>query len=446
MHDRIGQHAGTRALYSRNPLAEVRRCMRYSRSCIAIILLLLLPSVAPALDLFGQSRTYLTTREKVDATRQTQLYEYLDFSLSHNDGANVSFNFGGWYRHDMAGEGADSTDDDDIQYAYLSLKRGTGNGMLNLGRIVVHEGVVSEIVDGIHGRTDLQAGFTVALFGGRPVETQTDGHRGDSLVGARVAQGVPGLYLVGVSSLDEKNGDRKFRREQGLDLWLRPLRRLELQGASTYNAIDRGWMQHRYNVGLGLFDGLRLNGEYTQVDYRQYFASATMSAFQFPNIDQDEKVTTTGGSVEYAVTKSLTAVADYRGFKYDIAGPAGYYGGKLRYAGTAFGAGLGFHRMDGATDRLKYDEYTAYASWKGASADIALQLIHIAYKEEISGIRSGDSASAAAGYAFTPKLRIVADVQYSRNPDFNRDVRAMATLVYRFDTTFAKMSGGRKKL
>jgi hypothetical protein len=182
------------------------------------------------------------------------------------------------------------------------------------------------------------------------------------------------------------------------------------------------------------------------VDYQQYFDSATMGAFQFPNIDPDEKVTTTGGSVEYDVTKALTAVADYRGFKYAIAGPAGYYGGKIRYAGPVFGAGLGFHRMDGVTDRLKYDEYTAYAFWKGTSADIALQLIHLAYQQEISGFRSGDSASAAAGYAVTPKIRIVADVQYSRNPDFSRDVRAMATLVYRFDATFAGMSGGRKKI
>jgi hypothetical protein len=417
--------------------------MRYPRFWIPVVLLLLVPSVAPALDLFGQSRTYLTTREKADASRLTQLYEYLDFSLSNGDTTSVAFNFGGWYRHDVTNESPDSTDNDDLQYAYLSLKRGTGNGMLNLGRVIVHEGAASEIIDGIHGRADLKAGFTVALFGGRPVETQSDGRGGDSIVGGRVAQGLPGRYLVGASSIEEKNGHQTFRREEGLDLWLRPLRRLELQGMSTYNAIDRGWMQHRYYVIIGPFGGLRLNGEYTQVDYRQYFASATMSAFQFPNIDPNEKVTTTGGSVEYAVTKALTAVADYRGFQYDIAGPAGYYGGRIRYGGPVFGAGLGFHRMDGATERLKYDEYAAYTSWKGASADISLQIIHLAYRQEINGLSSGDSASAAAGYALTPKTRIVADVQYSRNPDFNRDVRAMATLIYRFDAAFTRKSGGR---
>ena len=420
--------------------------MRYLRSCIPVILLLLFPSIAPALDLFGQSRTYLTTREKVDATRQTELYEYLHFSVSNDDETKVAFNFGGWYRHDMSSESPDSTDNDDLQYAYLSLKRGTGNGMLNLGRVIVREGAASEIIDGIHGRTDLKAGCTIALFGGRPVETQFDSRQGDSIVGGRVAQGLPGRYLIGVSSIDEKNGHQTFRREKGLDLWLRPLRRLELQGISAYNAIDRGWMQHRYDVIIGPFGGLRLNGEYTQVDYKQYFASATMGAFQFPNIDPNEKVTTTGGSVEYAVTKALTAAADYRAFTYDIAGPAGYYGGTVRYAGPVFGAGLGFHRMDGETDRLKYDEYTAYTSWKGASADIALQLIHLAYQQEINGFTSGDSASAAAGYAVTPNIRITADIEYARNPFYNSDVRAMVTLVYRFDTALERAAGGRKKI
>ena len=418
--------------------------MRYPRFGIAVILLVLVPSIAPALDLFGQSRTYLTTREKADASRLTQLYEYLDFSLSNGDATNVAFSFGGWYRHDITNESQDSTNNNDLQYAYLSLKRGTGNGMLNLGRVIVHEGVASEIIDGIHGRTDLKSGFTIALFGGRPVETQTDGRRGDTIVGGRVAQGQPGRYLVGVSYLDEKNDDQKFRREEGLDLWLRPLRKLELQGISSYNAVDRGWMQHRYYVIIGPFGGLRLTGEFAQVDYKQYFASATMSAFQFPSIDPNEKVTTTGGSVEYAVTKTLTAVADYRGFKYDIAGPAAYYGGKIRYAGPVFGAGLGFHHMDGVTDRLKYDEYTAYTSWKGTSADISLQLIHLAYQQEINGRSSSDSASAAAGYAITPRTRVVADVQFSRTPDFDPDVRAMATLVYRFDAAFSRMFGGRK--
>lgn len=420
--------------------------MRYPRFCIPVMLLLLVPSLAPAVDLFGQSRTYLTAREKIDATRQTQLYEYLNFSLSNDDETSVAFNFGGWYRHDMTRESPNPADNDDLQYAYLSLKRGTGNGILNIGRVLVHEGAASEIIDGIHGRTDLKAGFTIALFGGRPVETQGDSRQGDSIVGGRVAQGLPGRYLVGVSSLDEKNGHQKFRREEDLDLWLRPLRRLELQGISTYNAIDRGWMQHRYYVIIGPFGGLRLNGEYTQVDYKRYFTSAATGVFQFPNIDPNEKITATGGSVEYAVTKALTAVADYRGFTYELAGPAGYFGGMVSYAGPAFGAGLGFHRMDGATGRLQYDEYTAYISGKGASADIALQLIHVAYQQEINGFTSGDSASAAAGYAVTPTIRIAADVQYSRNPDFNRDVRAMATLVYRFDTARERVAGGRKKI
>jgi len=397
---------------------------------------LLISSNASALDITGQSRTYLMSRETVDSTNLMPLTEYLNFKVDNSAKDSVSFNFGGWYRHDLRDESANGKDNDDLQYAYISIKKRSGNAVLDLGRVLVHEGIASEQIDGVHARTDLKGGFTIAAYGGSPVETISDTRRGDSIAGGRIAQGLPGYYIIGISHLDEKNNRSSFRREEGVDIWLRPLTKLEVQGTSSYNAIERGWMQHSYYVTVGPFGDLRLNGEFSKIDYKQFFSSLTVSAFTFPNIDPDETITTAGGSIDYAITRQLTAIADYKNFHYSIAGQANYYGGKIAFAGESFGMGVSGHRMDGATAALQYDELGIYVSKKIARADVSLQLLHLAYKQEINGVKHADNASAAAGYAITPKARLVADVTYSTDSDFTRDVRAMATFVYSFDAHY----------
>ena len=376
------------------------------------------------------------SRETVDSTNLMPLTEYLNFKVDNSAKDSVSFNFGGWYRHDLRDESTNGRYNDDLQYAYISIKKRSGNAVLDLGRVLVHEGIASEQIDGIHARTDLKGGFTVAAYGGSPVETMSDTRRGDSIAGGRISQGLPGYYIIGVSHLDEKNNSSSFRREEGVDIWLRPLTKLEVQGTSSYNAIERGWMQHSYYMTVGPFGDLRLNGEFSKIDYKQFFSSLTVSAFTFPNIDPNETITTAGGSVDYAITRQLTAIADYKNFHYSIAGQANYYGGKLAFAGETFGMGVSGHRMDGATAALQYDELGIYVSQKISRADVSLQLIHLAYKQEINGVKHADNASAAAGYAITPKARLVADVTYTTDSDFKRDVRAMATFVYSFDAHF----------
>ena len=381
------------------------------------------------------------SRETVDSTKLMPLTEYLNFKVDNSDKDSVSFNFGGWYRYDLRDESTNGRYNDDLQYAYISIKKRSGNTVLDLGRVLVHEGIASEQVDGIHARTDLKGGFTVAAFGGSPVETISDTRRGDSIAGGRIAQGLPGYYIIGISHLDEKNNSSSFRREEGVDIWLRPLTKLEVQGTSSYNAIERGWMQHSYYMTVGPFGDLRLNSEFSKIDYKQFFSSLTVSAFTFPNIDPNETITTAGGSIDYAITRQLTAIADYKNFHYSIAGQANYYGGKMAFAGESFGMGVSGHRMDGATAALQYDELGIYVSQKISRADVSLQLIHLAYKQEINGVKHADNASAAAGYAITPKARLVVDVTYATDSDFKRDVRGMATFVYSFE---AHLDSGNK--
>ena len=416
--------------------------MRSLRVAASLSILFSLPFTASALDLSGQSRTYLQSRQDVDGTRYLPLYEYLNFSVGDASNDAVSFHAGGWYRYDLRNESFGTKSTGDLQYAYVTVKKKTGNSALSLGRLMVNEGTVSSQLDGIYARTDLRGGFRIAAYGGSPVETSGDTRSGDSVSGGRLSQGITGIYDIGVSYLQEKNDKQDFRKEEGVDLWIRPFGRLEVLGRSSYNDISNAWMLHQYTVLLGPFGGLRMNAEASKVYYKEYFSATTLSAFTFPSIDPNETVTTLGGSADYAFTPTLTVGIDFKNFDYAVANnTAKYYGARLAFASAGGGAGLAFHRMDGPTEPLQYDEQRAYVMKKISKMDLTLDVIHVSYQQAINNVSDAYTGTAAVGYALSPKARLVADVEYMKNPDYDRDVRGMLTFVYAFD---AKLGGTAK--
>jgi hypothetical protein len=409
--------------------------MRIVRLSASVLLVLFLSSVASALEFSGQSSSYLLSRETADSTRLLPFYEYLNFKAEDFGSQNISFHFGGWFRYDLKNESYGTKSTGDLQYAYLSFKRDKGNAALNLGRLYVNEGVASEQIDGVFGRTDLKGGFTVAAFGGSPVETVFDTRTGDSVYGGRISQGLPELYRIGLSYLLEKNDSADFRKEEGLDLWFRPVNKVEILGSSFYNALTSAWMKHTYYLTLGPFSILSLRTEFTQISYKDYFTSATTTAFKLDPtlIDPQEKVSTVGEEVSFNLGKAILS-ADYKKYNYDIAGDADYYGGKLAYAGAQnIGAGLSVHRMDGQTDKLRYYEYRLYGYKKFAKTDVTVDLLTVSYDVEINGVKNAYSASLAGGYALSAKARLAADIEYAKDPFFNKDVRGLVKLVYNFD-------------
>jgi hypothetical protein len=65
----------------------------------------------------------------------------------------------------------------------------------------------------------------------------------------------------------------------------------------------------------------------------------------------------------------------------------------------------------------------------------------VKYKEPVNGVDKSYSATIAAGYEMTEKLKLGADLEYSKNPDFDKDVRFFLKLNYRFDTEMGKRKG-----
>jgi hypothetical protein len=423
----------------------------------ALLALLAFASPGSALDLSGQSRSYLQSRESTDSSKLTPFFEYLDFKAEDIGSQSVSFHFGGWLRYDLgepSGSGQNRSNSD-LQYAYLRIRGNQANTALDLGRVLVNEGVASEQIDGAYVRTALVAGFGIAAYGGVPVETDFDDRSGDSVYGGRISHSVQNVYRIGLSYLKEQNGDevfngkdvsKNFREEEGGDLWLRPLNGVELIGSSYYNAITTEWMKHAYYLTLGPFINLSSRTEFTEISYKDFFTSATTTAFVFDPtiIDPNEKVSTVGEEIAWNLG-STTLSADYKNYNYKIAGDANYYGGKLTYAVPQnFATGLSFHKMDGKTDALRYKEYRLYGYKKFDSADITIDLFDVSYDAEINGVKDAYSASLAAGYSLSPKARLAADIEYSKNPFYDKEVKGFVKFVYNFDTVSTAQGGNKK--
>jgi len=399
----------------------------------------------------GQSDTIIRMGQTVDKKNVYPAYEYLRLSVSsaEKDGSATSFYFGGWARGDMADKTArDRYLDADVQYGYLSYRGAKNNFLVNAGRQFVTEGVATQRLDGLYLRNDFAAGFAAAAYIGSPVVTEPNFKADDLMFGGRVTQSNYKYYTLGVSALKSFASSTRYREEEGVDLWLHPTEQINITGRSSYNSVTNGWMEHAYALSYAPMDNLKISADISNINYRDYFYKVTTSALVFSpltnGIDPNEKVLAIGGNVAYTIGKRFTIIGDYKNYNYDIAKSANYFGGKLTYSmPESYSAGISVHRMDGNSDRLNFYEYRVFASKKLGKADLTLDVIDLNYDTSagMNGIKNVLTIVAASSYELSHKLKIGADVEYSKNPDFDNDLRGLVKLTYLFDTKHAAEGG-----
>ncbi len=411
--------------------------MRSVCTAALALMLFVVPCTSSAVDLTGQSRTYFRARETIEEDHVLPLFEYLDFRLDEFASKDLTLHLGGWLRQDLTDE--QSLDkrsfNGDLQYAYLGYRRPQGNALLNLGRVLVYEGVASELVDGLSFRTDLKRGFGVSAYGGIPVESDFDDRDGDSIFGGRLFHEVPDLYRIGLSYLRAKNDSSDFRSELGVDVEFLPFDKVRINGRSILNDETSGWMEHTYYLTMLPNDKLQVSSEISSISYEDYFTSVSNAAFLFrPDlIDPEEELFLWGVQAAYMLPFNLSASADYKRFDYDIEESADYYGASLNYTDSeTTRAGVSFYRMDGQTDRRKYYESRIYGFRRFGKLDLTADVFNVSYDEKIYDEKNAYAISAALGYALTKYTRIAADVEYSRNPTFDYDYRGFIKFIYDF--------------
>jgi hypothetical protein len=419
-------------------------------SIMAVCSLLIAPqATASAASISADSNTILRMSKGADDRRLMPLYEYLDLSATNplGDYGSLAVSAGGWGRLDLAHDSTDKSTESAFQYGYVSYRGSKNNLLMNVGRLVVTEGVAAERLDGIYLRGDLGAGFGAGAFVGSPVVTEPNFKGGDFTYGGRIGHSNPKYYSVGLSFLRTDQDGNQLREEEGVDLWLHPWSRLDVAGRSSYNSATNDWMEHSYTASYRLLESLRIGADASYIYYKAYFYQVTTSALSLtPNglLDPDEKVLTLGGSIDYSPINNLTLTADYKNYNYDIAGTANYYGGKAAVLlPKAISAGLSFHRMDGETSRLRFDEYRVFASKGLGKADLTVDFFHVRYDEPIAGVDKTYSISAALAYAFTENLKVAADVNYLKDTQFDNAVAAFFKVTYSLDKKWG--SEGRAK-
>jgi hypothetical protein len=434
-------------LNNHDTLSPRRRSTLWTGLSTGSVSLLALLSAAPALALgdvalTGESTTILRARQSVDKKDLYPAYEYLRLTAQNLDkDGRISFHFGGWGRVDLGERSNERHQDGDLQYGYLSYHAPKNNLVANLGRQFVSEGVAAERLDGAYLRSDFAAGFGAAAFVGTPVVTEPDAKGGDLIYGGRITHTMSKYYALGVSALKAELGGERYREEEGVDLWLHPLKGVDVVGRSSYNSITDGWMEHDYHLSYAPLENLRLAASFSDINYRDYFFHMTSNVFNLRSasnptglIDPQEKVQSAGASVAYTPVKGLALTADYKNYAYDIAGDANYFGGKATCSFPgALVAGLAVHRMEGSVDRLRYLATHAFASKRIDRFNLAADYFSVDYDSSINGVKYAYTVVGSASYDINSSLRVGADIDYSRNPSYDNEVSGMLKLTYAFD-------------
>lgn len=413
------------------------RARRVLGGIIASFSLLLLGQVtADATTISGDSTTILRLRETAGDNQLLPIYEYLHLSASDTGAqGTTSVHVGGWGRVDLWDKSTDDRWEGDMQYGFLSYRANRSNLQFRAGRQWVVEGVATERVDGLYLKSDLAGGFTAAAFVGTPVVTQPNFQGGDLIYGGRLAHSSPNYYSIGISALRNESSSDGLREEEGIDLWLHPVKQLDITGRSSYNSLTTGWMEHAYTASFTAMDALRISASFQQVNYEDYFHHVTTSALSLTNgiLLPGEEMWNVGGSVGFNPSKNLGVSAEYNHYEYDLAGNADYFGGGISFStATALAAGLSFHRMDGSSGPLRYNQYRAWATQKFGPADLTLDFIDIDFDSGFIGRSNTYSLAAAAGYDLRRGLRATADIDYVRSADFDHELRGMVKVIYAF--------------
>jgi hypothetical protein len=377
------------------------------------------------------SKTYVKFYEDPRDNKYAPLYERIELEGKGLHDGKLSLYLSGWVGYDFRTLSDGDRERDELTYAFLRYSPyQDGRLLVNLGRHYVFEGVASEQIDGVSARWEITQLAGLSLFGGVPVETEFDGRESDSAYGGRVYRRIPRKAEIGLSFLREENDKIRFREEIGADLWLRPVRRVEVRGQSSYNSITDGWREHSYTLRLFPLDRLTVSGLYSQASYDDAFFARTLSAFSPDFLGKGEKLTKTGGSAEYRLDRTTAAVLDFTAYDYELMGPAERYGGQVTASLAGISAGASFHRMDGHTERLRYIESRLYAVKGLGSWNFSLDTIFHHYDSPFSGLSNAYSVNGTTRYKITGRLTAGLSLDYYKTPDFIHATTVLLNLVY----------------
>ena len=422
--------------------------------CLAI---LFLPSIASAADWGVNSATLLRFEKRAvpGFPKRTLIpaTQFVGVDLEKIGDGNLSLHLYGWGRVDLADRStAGGATDGDLAYAYISYRFPTANGEIKAGRFIVKEGVAVEQVDGVAARALLMKGFSISLFGGAPVRLDmTEKNKGDYIVGGRAGFRLAGILELGLSGLheggvrlDPDRGVTDDRQMVGGDIWFSPVRFIDLNGHTYYNAATGGLAEHSYLLGIRPLKPLSIFASYDEQHFRNFFTYSNIRSLFNP--DNGGELKSYGGGVTWAVTAPLEVTADYRRynrasnvnnlFNTDSNGNSNRYGvgARLTLFDKKVRTGLFWHRADGASGFNSYHEVRGYGLYDSGRYVTSLDAIGQFYRNGIFGRREAYEVIGSAGYRILSELLLSGELSYGRNPQFSDELRGVLRISYNYNS------------
>jgi hypothetical protein len=427
---------------------------------LTLALVSLFPSFACAADLGVSSTTLFRFEQRAfpGFAKQTVVpaTQFLGADLDKIGDGNLSLHLYGWGRVDLADRStSEGTTDGDLTYGYLSYRLPTADGEIKAGRFFINEGVAAEQIDGLSARTDLQKGFALTMFGGVPVKLDRDSKsKGDYIAGGRGSWRLKGVLELGLSGLREggvtinsATGAKDDRQMVGGDIWLSPLRTIELNGHTFYNASMSGLAEHSYLLTVKPHKSWSVSGTFNEQQFKNYFTYSNIRSLFNP--DNGGELKSYGGAVTWSAAAPVEVTADYRHYhragdvRPDSNGDSDRYGAdaRLTLLDKKVRTGFAYHRSDGANSFNSYHEVRGYGLYDAARYVASLDAIGQFFKNSVSNKKEAFEVIASAGYRIMPELLLSGDVSYGRNPQFDDEVRGVLRLTYNHTYT----SKGAKK-
>jgi len=419
-------------------------------SLFTVALMLPVPCVVQAETSVDSATIFRFEKRDIGTSKETIMpaTQFLGLDVDKLADGNLSLHLYGWGRADLADKSYNNDKTDgSLGYGYLRYRFKQANADVRAGRFFVHEGVVNEQVDGVGAHTDLPLGFGISAFGGATVHTKhlydesSDG-KGDSIFGGRANYRYKGMLELGLSAVYEgnaptlRNHTNGNHRLMGMDLWLTPVKMVEVMGHSSYNPETRTAAEHTYLINVKPVKQLILSAEFNEHRQKSYLYAWSM--FSGAALNPDEKSRSAGGRISYEINQAIEVTADYKHYTRN-AGNADRYGAdaKLTFLNNTVRSGFGYHYLRagsafaiGSNPSASYHELRAYALHDSKTYFAAIDVLDYIFKDKIYNEKSAWEGTLSLGYHITPALALSGDITYGRNPQFSEDLRGLLRLTY----------------
>lgn len=406
---------------------------------------------ATAADVTASSKTYglLFERELAGGQKDTYapLYEYLSADAANLGGKPLSLHFYGWGRVDLGEPTGTGRTSGEISSLYLEYQHPEGNAQGKLGRFFLTEGAAMDTVDGVFVKATTPVGLGVSLYGGVPVEYSILGNAqgGDSLYGGRIFFVKSGFAEIGASYLKENNSSDALERElYGGDLWVHVGGPVEFTGKAYYNNSASEMASQRYAVRFVPNATFDITAGYEAYSYKGLFRSALNPAFVSPSLNNNDKVQTIFGIVDWEFTPGWTLEVAGKNIRHDLSDPGdanrGEVGVRHTYNDKKDVAGLSAAFVSSDRAENEYQEYRAFATYSPDKLRVTLDGLIQNYKQEINGKKNACQVVATAGYQVLAALQVSGNLTYTQSPNYDKDYAGLIRLSYDLATS----TGGKK--